>query len=180
MDLNLILEENRNKKSTNKDFYTSLQFERTANVIPVSDINKIVNTYKVFEDERNACDKYRLNITLNPIMSNVLTNMVTEVKKTDGTYLNDSTTPTRLSAIQSINDSLYEYRLGYDIFDNNFMRFDTFLTGSTVNSFSNSLHPTSLYGDLLPIKDAVESNLVEDNGWVGISNKTKINGIKMS
>lgn len=172
MDLNLVLEENRSKNSVNKDFYQTLNFERSSMSIPVSDINSVVNTYDIFENERNISTKYRLNVTLNPIMSNVLSNKLTEIKDiTSGVILTGND---RLSAIQTINDSKYEYKLGYDIFDNNFMRINTFKTGTTLNSFTGK----QLY-DIVSIEKSVSDNITEDNGWLCVTNKTKINGVKM-
>lgn len=172
MNLNLALEENRSKKSVNKDFYQPLNFERSSMVIPVSDIDSIINTYKQFEDERNSSTKYRLNINLNPIMSNVLNNKITEVKRiSDGVILTGND---RINAIQTIDDDTFDYKLGYDIFDNHFLRVDTFKTGNTLNDFTG----TTLY-DLKSMESAVENNLTEDNGWLCITNKSKINNVKM-
>ncbi len=173
MNLELELEANRSKKSVNKDFYQPLNFERSSMIIPVSDIDSIVNTYEVFDNERNSATKYRLNLTLNPIMTNVLVNKLTEVIS-GSTILTTGTTTTRMAAIQTINDDLYSYRIGYDIFDNNFMRVDSFKTGNTLNDFTG----TTLF-DLLTIEDSISKNIYEDNGWVTLSNKTKINNNKM-
>ena len=46
MDLRLQLEGNKNKKSINKDVYQRLKFENTSILIPMSDINDTINTYK--------------------------------------------------------------------------------------------------------------------------------------
>jgi hypothetical protein len=100
MNIDLSLQKNKNKKSTNKDFYESLNLERNSIILPVSDINETINTYKVFENERNNCTKYGINITLNPIMSNVLANVITEVKSISTGLL--LTGQTRTNAIQTI------------------------------------------------------------------------------
>ena len=172
MNLSLTLEEKKNKTSINKDFYQPLTFEKTSMAIPVSDTSDIVNSYQIFENERENSTIYNLNVTLNPIMSNVLTNKLTEIRqKNNGTLL---TGYTRLNAIQTIDDTQYDYKLGYDIFDNNFMRIDTFKTGTTLNSFTGKL----LY-NVLSIQNSISNNLIEDNGWLSITNKTKINGVKM-
>lgn len=170
MKIDLTINANKHKKSTNKDNYQPLSFNRKVMVLPISETEKTINAYKVFEDERNNCESYRLNLTLNPIMTNVLTNKVTEVLYNG----NKLTGQNRLNAIQTINDELYEYRLGYDIFDNNYMRVDTFKTGSTLNDFTG----TTLYG-LKSIESSAMDNLLDDNGWVGLQNKVKINGNKM-
>jgi len=172
MDIKQQLNSKKNKKSIDADFYQPLGFERSSMVIPVSDIESIVNAYKVFDDERNSATKYRLNLTLNPIMTNILGNKLTEIRNvSDNTILTNSN---RLNAIQTINDSVYNYRVGYDIFDNNFMRFDSFKTGNTLSDFTGS----SLYG-LSSMPQAVYNNLSEDNGWLTLQNKTKINNNKM-
>ena len=167
MNLSLTLEEKKNKTSINKDFYQSLTFEKTSMAIPVSDTSDIVNSYQIFENERENSTNYNLNVTLNPIMSNVLTNKLTEIRrKNNGSLL---TGDTRLNAIQTIDDTQYDYKLGYDIFDNNFMRIDTFKTGTTLNSFTGKL----LY-NVLSIQNSISNNLIEDNGWLSITNKTNL------
>ena len=134
------LNSKKNKKATDLDFYQPLNLERSSMVIPISDIDSIVNTYKVFDNERNSSTKYRVNLTLNPIMTNVLVNNLSEIKSINNNtiLIGDS----RLNAIQTIDDKSFNYRLGYDIFDNNFMRVDSFKTGNTLNDFTG----TALYG----------------------------------
>lgn len=171
MNIEIPLNSNKNKKSVNKDFYQTLAFEKNSMVMPVSNINNTINTYKVFDDERNNCTKYRLNLTLNPLMTNVLANKLSIISDSNNTILSGQT---RLNAINTINDITYNYKLGYDIFDNHFMRVNTFKTGNTINAFTG----TSLY-NLSTIEDTVSNNLIEDNGWLCLTNKTKINNIRM-
>lgn len=172
MDLSLALESNKSKKSVNKDFYQPLVFEKKSMAIPVSDVSNVINTYKVFDSEKDSSTKYRLNITLNPIMTNALTNKLSEItRKSDGAIL---TGDTRLNAIQTIDDNVYDYKLGYDIFDNNFMRIDTFKTGTTLNSFTGK----DVY-NVKTIESSIYNNIIEDNGWICLANKAKINGITM-
>lgn len=171
MNLELELEKNRSKKSVNTDFYQPLNLDVSSMVVPVSNINETINIYKVFEDERNSSTKYRLNITLNPIMSNILSNKLTEI--TDK-YGNKLTGQDRLDAIQKIDDNTYNYKIGYDIFDNNFTRVETFKTGNTLNDFTG----TTL-SDLVSIQDAIKNNVTYNDGWVGFFNKSKINNNKM-
>lgn len=173
MNLELELESNRNKKSLNKDFYQTLNINRSSMVIPISNIDSVVNTYKVFEDERNKTTKYRLNISITPIISNVLINKLTEVRNvSDNSILIGDE---RINAIQTINDDIYNYRLGYDIFDNHFNRVNTFKTGNTLNDFTG----TTTLRDLVSIETSMSNNLIEDNGWVGLANKSKINENRM-
>lgn len=172
MKMELTLESNRHKKSLDTDFYHKMNFERSSMVIPVSEINETINTYKVFEDEKNSCTKYRLNITLNPIMSNVLNNKTTIIRDNNN---NEITGLTRVSKIQTIDNINYVYECGYDIFDNNYFRIPTFKTGSTLTSFESS----SALSKLLKIQKSISNNVVEKNGWFGFNNITKLNSNKL-
>jgi hypothetical protein len=161
-----------NKKDVNKDLYCPLNFERSSMAIPVSDITNTVNTYKVFDDERNSTTKFRLNVTLNPIMTNILANKTTEIIPLNGNVALSG--QDRLDAIQKIDDTVYNYRIGFDIFNNNFTRINTFKTGNTLNDFIG----VGLF-DLLTIQESIKDNIFYDNGWICTSNKTKINNNKM-
>ena len=165
MNINLPLNSNTNKKAVNTDFFQTLELNQTSRQIPVSDIDKIVNTYQVFDDERNACTKYRLTATINTIATNVLINPLTQIYNGNAEIIGSS----RLAAIQTINSG-YTYNCGYDIFDNNFLRVNTFKTGTTLNDFTG----TTL-NEVLSIQDAVDNNLFEDNGWMYFTNVGKIN-----
>lgn len=170
--MELSLERNKSKRSVDQDKYIPLNLSNESATLPISEINNIVNTYKVFDDERNLCKKYRLNVTLNPIMTNVLTNKITSIIHKNGG--NPLEYENRLEKIQTIDDYTYEYRLGYDIFDNNFERLNSFKTGLTLDDFSG----VDLF-DLVSIEKAISSNLIDDNGWLCILNKTKVGNVKM-
>ncbi len=170
MEINLSLEKNRNQKAVNKDFYQTLELEQTSRVIPIDNISKTVNTYQVFDDERNKCTKYRLNVTVNPITTNVLVNPLTQIFNSNGVEIIGNN---RLNAIQTINTG-YTYLPGYDIFDNHFLRVNTFKTGNTLNNFTG----TTLL-DVMTINDSIDNNLTEDNGWFGFVNKGTINDNRM-
>lgn len=165
MDTN-ILEQNKHKRSVNKDLYYGINLNNNVRVIPTHDISDTINTYKVFDKERNECTKYRLNLTINPICTNVLANPITQVF--DGTT--EITGTSRFNAIKTINQD-YTYRFGYDIFDNHYFRADMFKTGSTLNDFTGS----TMF-DVLTFRNSIRNNLVEENGWFGFINKSKVTG----
>ena len=169
-DFDLILGENINKKSVNSDYYGNVKFEETSGVLPTSNISKIVNSYQVFDDERNSSTKYSLTTSINLLSTNVLVNPITIIYDSDGNQVNENQ---RLALIQTIDSENYTYLPGYDIFDNNFYRLDTFKTGNTIDDFTG----TTLK-DLNSIYVSIDKNLFEENGWVYIFNKTKINGIR--
>lgn len=165
--MELSLESNKHKKSLNTDLYQPLNMERSSMVLPVSEINDIINTYKVFEEEREKCTKYRLNITLNPFMTNVLSNKITSIKN----GVNELTEQDRVDKIQTIDDINNTYECGYDIFDNNYFRIPTFKTGETLFDFETK----NDISKLLTIQKSITENLVDNNGWFGFKNLTKIN-----
>lgn len=172
MDLELSLDKNRNKKSVNKDFFHNVNFERSTILLPVSESSSVVNSYKVYEDEKDKSEKFRLNVTLNPIMTNVLCNRLTDVirKSSNSLVLGEE----RFNAIQNIDTDTFYYRVGYDIMDNHFMRVDSFKTGNTLNDFTG----IELF-NAKTIEESITNNLIDDNGWIGITNKTKIGNNRM-
>ena len=171
-NIKLTLEKNRSKKSSNTDFYQNLELTQTSRQIPISDISKTVNTYQVFEDDRNSCTKYRITANINTIASNVLVNPMTIITEKEFKYeVNDANRDILLQKIDTIN---YDYKCGYDIFDNHYLRVNSFKTGETILDFTG----TTL-GDIVTINKSIENNLIDDNGWLSFTNKTKINNKRM-
>jgi len=170
MNIELPLSKNKNKKSVNSDLNKILGFEQIARQIPVSNINKIINAYQTFDKERNKCKKYSLTATINTIATNVLANPLTEIYNGDTEVTG---TTARLSAIQKINP-IYTYNCGYDIFDNHFLRVNTFKTGDTINNFIGVE-----LSNVSSIQDTINNKLFEDNGWLYFINVGKINNNRM-
>ena len=164
------LNKNTNKKAVNTDFSQNIEFVQNSKETPVTDLSKIINTYQIFDEERNACTKYRLTATINQVASNVLINPLTQIYDVNG---NEITGSMRLNLIQTINTG-YTYNCGYDIFDNHNLRVNTFKTGNTLNDFTG----TTL-SDILTIQDAVDNNLLEYNGWLHFLNNGKLNDNRM-
>jgi len=169
MDLKLILNSSKNKKSVNTDYYENIEFTQNSREIPTSNFSKIVNQYQIFDDERNSCTKYRLTASINTIATNVLINPITQIYSGS----TEITGQTRLDSISIINTG-YTYNCGYDIFDNHNLRVNSFKTGNTLNDFTG----TTL-SDVSTIQDAINNNLFEDNGWFYFINNGKLNGNRM-
>jgi len=169
MNIKIALNKNKNKKAVNTAFYQTMELEQTSRQLPISNINKIVNSYQIFDNEINSCTKYRLTITINTIATNVLINPITQIY--DGDI--EITGSTRLNAIKTINPE-FTYNCGYDIFDNHFLRVNTFKKGTSLDSFIG----TSLK-NVSSIQDSVDNNLFEDNGWMYFLNAGKINNNRM-
>jgi hypothetical protein len=170
MNIDLSLQKNKNKKSLNTDFNSSLEFENNSRELLTSDFSKVINQYTVFDDERNSCEKYRLTVTPNILATNVLSQPITNVYDSDNNMI---TGDTRFNLLQTLNSD-YTYNFGYDIFDNHFLRLNTFKTGTTITDYN-----VFMLTDILSIKKSIKDNLIDDNGWLCFYNKTKINNNKM-
>ena len=80
----IFLERNRNIESLNKENKINLNLTQKARLLPYNEVSDKLNLAELFSDERDACDKYRLIFTVNPICTNVLYNMKTEVVMKEG------------------------------------------------------------------------------------------------
>lgn len=159
-----------NKKALNKPFNVNIEFTNNSTELLETDYSKIVNQYDVFENERNSCKLYRLTVTPNIIATNVLSQVESEVYDSNGIKIvgND-----RISLLQKLNHN-YTYKFGYDIFNNHFLRLNTFKTGDTITDYT-AFELTNM----LTIQKTMRYNLINDNGWSFFYNKTKINNNKM-
>lgn len=170
MQIKNILNKGRYKKSLNKDINIKIELNNNSNEFLISEYSKKINQYEIFEKERNLCKSYRLTITPNIIASNVLSQPITEVYDSNNNIITGNT---RFSLLQSLNTG-YTYNFGYDIFDNHFLRLNTFKTGNTVTDYD-----VFTITDMLSIQKSITNNLIDDNGWLCFYNKVKINDKKM-
>lgn len=168
--MQLLQQNSKSKKSYNKDFYKNLIFEINSRELPIENISKIINTYQVFDDERNNCTKYRLNVTINPYCTNALVNPLTEIKDSNNAIVNNTA---RLNLLKTIKTG-YTYNCGYDIFDNHYLRVDSFKTGTTLNDFLGVNQQ-----NIVSIQESIRKNIYEENGWLYFVNRSKINNVKM-
>lgn len=173
MKINLSLNKNKHINATDVNNFQTMFFKNNVEQLPFGEISDIINSYEVYEKEKERCEDYRLNITINPYLTNVLANKITEVRNKNGDSVSEER---RLELIQIIDDDEYEYKLGYDIFDNYYHRMDTFKRSDDgLTSFRDS---TDLF-DLKSIQESIKDNLIVDNGWLCFLNKVKIGGKKM-
>ena len=175
MKINLSLNKNKHVNATDINNFQTVLFKSGVEQLPFDELSEIINSYEVYEEEKEKCEDYRLNITINPYLTNILANKITEVvDKESGVVVSDNITKRGL--IQNIDDEKYEYKLGYDIFDNYYHRMDTFkISDEGLSFFKNS---TDLF-DLKSIQESIKDNLIIDNGWLCFLNKVKIGGRKM-
>ena len=152
MEEKIFIERNRNLKAVNKENRVNVNLTQKARLLPYNNISDTLNLHDLFVSERDACSKYRLIFTVNPICSNVLFNMKTEVVYREGSpecqaligeEENGGTSITRavlspavtntvepVTREQAIRDTEYShpnvggvvYHCGADIFNNHMLR----------------------------------------------------------
>jgi len=65
--------------NVNNDTYLKINVENSQKLLPLDDVNKIVNVAERFNIERNRCKYYRIIGTINPTISNPLFNLSNSV-----------------------------------------------------------------------------------------------------
>ena len=142
-----------------------LNLRQTAKALPFPNVSAILSQRSVYEEERQAGNKFRLILTVVPYCSNVLFNPLTEIIKDEGSddviVVTDMTNmenapvkisnkidstigvdnPTRVHMICNTEYSSemhggYEYHPGYDFFNNHLLRNLSF---KLVNPFNNNV-----------------------------------------
>ena len=152
MEEKIFIERNRNLKAVNKENKVNVNLTQKARLLPYNNISDTLNLHDLFVSERDACGKYRLIFTVNPVCSNVLYNMKTEVVYREGSpecqaligeeenggtsiiraVLSPAVTNTvePVTREQAIRDTEYShpnvggvvYHCGVDIFNNHMLR----------------------------------------------------------
>lgn len=144
----IFLERNRNINSINRENKLNVNLTQKVRLLPYNSVSDTLNLNELFDAERDACDKYRLIFTVNPVCSNVLHNMKTEIVYREGSpdcrvvteggealnkaFLSPliSNTKTPIDYRQAIRDTEYSherlgglvYHCGTDIFNNHMLR----------------------------------------------------------
>lgn len=209
-----------------KEMSLDVEICQTSKLMPRLQIKDTIDQYEQYEKEINECDKYRLFFTIEPYCTNVLFNILTEITKDEGSKdckcidgkattnvsgAYGNTKPTRLQMIRNTEYSNpkhgYEYKPGYDFFNNHLLRSKTFkiislpnsstdktnfntiadfsrrLDGGDVNYISRQdanghLH---MYNseEIMTFDESINNNIMEENGWWGFINSSRIASIKV-
>lgn len=140
--------------------YLDVSLQQTAKTLPYPNVSTTLSQRTVYEEERQAGNKFRLILTIMPYCSNVLFNPLTEIIKNEGTDnekddvsavtdnnkvnikdaigLKDNVYRTHMiedTEYSSEKHGGYEYHPGYDFFDNHLLRNQSF---KIVNPISSS------------------------------------------
>lgn len=78
------LDKNRSIYSVNKESNLNLTLTQKGRLYPFEAIQANIDRYQLYNEERDASNDFRLIFTINPICSNVLFNMRTEIVKNEG------------------------------------------------------------------------------------------------
>lgn len=138
----ILLGKNKSKRGVTENNSVTLHLLNSERTLPVQDINGVIDQYKLYNDERDDCNNYRLFLTINPICSNVLFNILTEVIdngdkrkyapcnmeiKNRQDYIRDT------ECSHPLLGNL-EYRCGIDIFNNHMLRTKEFTVVNKINT----------------------------------------------
>lgn len=228
--VNIRLAKTDSVKSENKPTFLDVSLNGTSKDLRFNNIRKMIDSYEVYRNERQKCNKYRLILTVNPFCTNVLFNPLTEIARftatnngvriervTDSTTVNGIDGSNTSKRVQFIANTTYSneqngyiYYPGFDIFDNHILRSTEFSVisgtraqnGQTLSQFNTiSDYARDSNGDvikmfkrtngakgkpneikkhvynyetLMSYEDCVNTNLSEQDGWLGFPNSTKL------
>ena len=150
-EYSILLNSAKNKKNINLNMSIDVDLSVNKKLLNGENTSSIIDSYKIYLDERKKSNKFRIILNINPFCSNVLFNPITEIVKDEGSdsaiCLNFSSmaasgfsgdvigkdsgfTWDNYSAVrdtQLSNDSNgFIYHCGVDIFNNHILRNKTF------------------------------------------------------
>lgn len=156
--MEVFLEKGRSKFSVNSQMKVNVPLSAKGRLLPYNNVDETFSLYDLYKSEIDACNKFRLIFTLNPICTNALFNARTEVVRKEGsdspsvligTNIGDSgnaVNTTRLTIEQAIRDTEYSmpelyddndpyvYHCGWDIMNNHLLRTTEFINVSTADT----------------------------------------------
>ena len=151
---NIFLEENRSVFSNNRENTIDVALEANSRLLPNDSISAEMSLYEQYNRERDSCEQFRLILSVNPVCSNILFNMKTEIVINEGapdcrmisdhargsvskdTYAPGAVnTTTPITYYHAIRDTEYShknmggfvYHCGADIFNNHIIRNNGFV-----------------------------------------------------
>lgn len=157
MEKQILLESNRSKFSVNVPNKMNIDLDGKFKLLQNDGIKGNFSLFEQYNTERDNCNKYRMIFVVNPVCTNALFNMQTEIVKdegsdnpvvlteypkdpksittADGYYENSIVNDSRVTRYQAIKDTEYShpenggfvYHCGLDIFNNHMLRSDSFV-----------------------------------------------------
>ena len=183
--MKILLEKNRSISSNNKENHIDTDLYVKSRLLPNESIADNFSLHEQYNKERDECEKFRILLTVNPVCSNVLFNVKTEIYTEEGSdncsvLLDNSSGFTKpvnavnntnpVDYLQAIRDTEYshedcgnfEYHCGIDIFNNHIIRSNNFvhvnrMNNSTYNSHSSVYNTISDY-----LRNCDGSSIIDD------------------
>lgn len=193
MQREFLQEKSLNRTSDNAEKSLNVDLSAKSRLIPFSTTAGMLSLNKLYTDERDACETYRMIFTVNPVCTNILYNAVTEpvykegsedainlietnverdnqIVFPDGTINKSGNTVDQVAAVRDTEYSHekignFKYHCGYDIFNNHLLRSMDFQhIEKTLNTDNNNEFNT-IFDYLVDYKgDVVERVVGESNG----------------
>ena len=80
----ILLNSKKSINSVNVENSVGISLEQKARLVPYTNVNAHLDKYELYNKERDESQKYRFIFTINPICSNILYNIKTEVVENEG------------------------------------------------------------------------------------------------
>lgn len=144
------LKESSSKSDINQDFFVQVPFIGEKRLLPVGEINHVVDVGALFNKERNESSLYRLQGTICPLFSNPLMNIITKPAVADPYSSNITKTDN-----------------GLDIFKLDYFTKDQ--TSSSGGLGSGSVFANALGLGDLNYEESYTQYLEENDGWFGFT-----------
>ena len=195
MEQQVFLDEKKSRVAQSKEHALDVSLVNKTGLLPKGAVESSLSLYQLYMNERDCSNKYRLILTVNPICTNVLFNMKTEVVQNEGTpkciSLSDdknevrpikANNTTALNRKQAIRDTEYShpdagkfvYHCGLDIFNNHMLRQDNFVHINPYNSASKSLS-APVYNTIADYNRSGNGDIIQENVNAKHTEKNKTN-----
>lgn len=188
--MKILLEHNRSISSNNKENHIDTDLFTKQKMLPNESLSDNFSLYEQYNRERDACELFRLIFVLNPVCSNVLFNMKTEININEGklsatcislidngnainkrVYAPNAVNTTDIDYIQAIRDTEYShedngnftYNCGVDIFNNHIIRSTNFVHVNKIGDFENAQIHKSVYNTIGDYIRDVKGNPIRNN-----------------
>ncbi len=189
----IFLDENRSVFSQSQEHSMDVSLTAKTRSLPYNNLMGELSAFQLYNDERDASTKFRMIFTVNPVCTNVLFNMKTEVMKDEGSDnckvlfddapqviegFENSGNNSKVDRYQAIRDTEYShneigglvYHCGIDIFNNHMLRNDGFVH---VNKHKGNEGQTPEYNTLGDYLRDCDGNKVKEKVSVKHQNKNK-------
>tara|TARA_R100000908_G_C3756170_1_gene150801 strand:+ start:1829 stop:3622 length:1794 start_codon:yes stop_codon:yes gene_type:complete len=142
------LRESSSKDDINQDTFLQVGFDGERKLIPVGEMNHVVDVGAEFDKERNKSKLYRLQGTVCPLFSNPLMNVTTNP----------------IIDFTVTNNTINKVGNGLDVFN-----IDYFLKDQTSSDVSSATFINDIGQEDLTYKESLNSYLEEKDGWFGFT-----------